>query len=384
MSSALADVVVADFSRVLAGPYATMLLADLGATVIKIEHPERGDDTRSWGPPFASSGQASYYESVNRNKFSCTLNLREAADVATARAIVARSDVLVHNFKTGTMASYGLGYEQLVRQQPGLIYGEISGFGSEAGSALPGYDLLVQAVSGLMSITGEPQQPTKVGVALVDVLAGLHLATGILAALHRRQRSGEGELVQVNLLSSALASMVNQSAAFALAGVNPQAQGNAHPSIVPYQTFRTNTKTMVIAVGNDAQFRRLCQVLDRPELALDPRYVTNQERVHNRASLTASLQAVLLSDTAESWLDKLGQVGVPAGPINTVAEGFELATQLGLAPLPAFPDQTATVTSGLSLRNQPVAYRWRPPALGADNEVIHTWLRTDEPRPKLG
>ncbi len=283
MAGALDGIVVADFSRVLAGPYATMLLADLGATVVKVERPGSGDDTRAWGPPFASDGQSTYFQSVNRNKASIALDLAHEPDQAIAQALAARADILVENHRPGSLARFALDYDAVRARNPGIVYCSISGFGAGAGRDLPGYDLLVQAMGGLMSITGT-DEPTKAGVAVVDVLTGLHAAVGVLAALHHRDATGEGQLLEVTLLGSLQSSLVNQASAFVGAGVVPGFLGNAHPSIAPYEVFRASDRTMILAVGNDAQFGRLAEALGLPDLAADPRFEVNAARVTNRAA----------------------------------------------------------------------------------------------------
>ncbi|MDA8394823.1 MAG: CoA transferase, partial [Candidatus Dormibacteraeota bacterium] len=272
----LSGLVVADFSRVLAGPYLTMLLGDLGADVIKVERPDGGDDARHWGPPWDPEGRSTYFLSVNRNKRSLVLDLGAEAERAVARKLVAHADLVVENFRPGTMERLGLGYEEVSRGHPHLIYCSISGFGAGEGRSLPGYDLLVQAVGGLMSVTGPaPDSPTKAGVALVDVLTGLHGAVAVLAALRERQRSGIGQLVSLNLLSTLLSSLVNQAASVLLAGVVPEPMGNRHPSVAPYELLETMDRPLALAVGNDRQFRELCSVLERDQLADDPRFATN-------------------------------------------------------------------------------------------------------------
>ena len=286
MTGALDGIVVADFSRVLAGPYATMLLADLGATVVKVERPGSGDDTRAWGPPFAADGQSTYFQSVNRNKASIALDLGAAGDRAIAQALAARADVLVENHKPGALTRFGLDYAQVRALNPAVIYCSISGFGSGAGADLPGYDLLVQAMGGLMSITGT-DEPTKAGVAVVDVLTGLHAAVGILAALHHRDRTGEGQRIEATLLTALQSSLVNQASAFVGAGSVPTFMGNAHPSIAPYEVFAAADRSIILAVGNDAQFARLVEVLGLPALAADARFATNAARVENRMELKA-------------------------------------------------------------------------------------------------
>ncbi|TDD31379.1 CoA transferase, partial [Nonomuraea terrae] len=330
VSGALSGLLVADFSRVLAGPYCTMLLADLGAEVVKVERPGAGDDTRAWGPPYAD-GEATYFLGVNRNKRSIALDLRAGTEVA--RALAARADVLVENFKPGTMDRLGLGYDALHELNPGLVYCSITGFGSGEGAHLPGYDLIAQAAGGLMSITGEPGGPAmKAGVAVADVITGLHAGFGILAALRHRDITGEGQHVEVSLLSSVLSALTNHASAYAAAGVVPRAMGNRHPSIVPYEVFQAADRPIVIAAGNDGLFRALCLALDRPDLADDDRYATNAGRVAAREPLIADLNAVLATRSADGWFERLTAAGVPCGPINDLAAAFALAERLGLEP----------------------------------------------------
>ncbi len=365
--AALSGLLIADFGRVLAGPYATMLLADLGATVIKIERPGAGDDTRSWGPPWVD-GEASYFLSVNRNKQSVAVDLRDPAGLAEARALAARADVVVENFLPGTMDRLGLGYDEVHRSNPGVVYCSITGFGRD--QQLPGYDLLIQAVGGLMSITGpDPATPTKVGVAVVDVITGLHAAVGILAALRHRDRTGAGQRVEVNLLSSLLSALVNQSSGYVTAGVVPQAMGNRHPSIAPYEVLPTADRPLVLAVGNDRQFLSLAKVLGAPELADDTRYVTNADRVHHRVTLIEELTRLLAADTADAWYQALTEAGVPCGPLNDLADAFALAERLGLSPVTTIADSrrdqpVATVSNPIRLSLTPPRYRSAPPRLG--------------------
>ncbi len=362
-AGALAGLVVADFSRVLAGPYATMLLADLGAEVVKVERPGVGDDTRAWGPPWRGD-QSTYFASVNRNKESVTVDLGTDAGRAQARQLAARADVLVENFKPGAFDRMGLGYEELSSSNPGLVYCSITGFGTTGGADLPGYDLLVQAVGGLMSITGStPGEPVKVGVALVDVITGLHAGIGILAALHERTVSGRGQHVAVNLLSSLLSGMVNQSSGFVGAGFVPQIMGNRHPSIAPYESYPTADAPLVIAVGNDRQFRACAEVLGAPEWADDPRFATNPARVEHRDDLYAAMCSRLSTAGAEEWFTALSEVGVPAGPIHDIAGAFGLAERLGLDPV-ATVDGEPTVANPIRLGRTPVSYRMAPPELG--------------------
>ncbi len=379
MTATLDGLVVADFSRVLAGPLASMFLADLGATVIKVERPGLGDDTRQWGPPYVGA-MSTYFTSVNRNKQSVTLDLADPADQALARTLAARADVLLENFRPGRLAEFGLDHESVRRTNPGLVYCSISGFGSGPGADLPGYDFVVQAVGGLMSITGQPGgEPTKVGVALVDVLTGLHATIAILAALHERQRGGEGQLVEVNLLSSLLGSLVNQGAAYLNGSGVPAAMGNRHPSIAPYETLATKDRPLAVAVGNDRQFRVFAGVLGRPDLADDERFATNSARVRHRERLVALLEDALRARTAGEWAPLLQAAGVPCGAVNDLSAAYDLATRLGLAPVAAFPAGTggpaiATPASPLRLHRTPVRYHRPPPALGADSAEVRRWL----------
>ena len=356
--TALSGLLVADFSRVLAAPYATMLLADLGADVIKVEHPATGDETRTWGPPH-KDGEATYFLAVNRNKRSLAADLGRDTDAVTE--LVRRADVLVENFRPGTMARFGLSYEDVRKVNKRVVYCSISGFGTGEGAALPGYDLLLQAVGGLMSVTGPAAgQPVKTGVALVDVLTGLHATVGILAALRERETSGEGQLVEVNLLSSLLSSMVNQSAGYAMAGVVPSILGNRHPSIAPYEVFETADRPLAVAVGNDRQFARLCAALDLPP---DKRFTTNTDRVAHREELGALLSPRFATRTAAAWFELLTPLGVPCGPVNDVAGAFDLASRLGLSPTVPLGDLDV-VANPIGLSRTPVTYRRRPPGLG--------------------
>ncbi|MGV1050519.1 MAG: CaiB/BaiF CoA transferase family protein, partial [Solirubrobacterales bacterium] len=295
MAEALDQIRILDFSRVLAGPFATMMLADFGATVTKVERAGVGDDTRAWGPPYGADGQATYFKSVNRNKTSLWLDLSQPEDLERARRLALEADVLVENFRPGVMAKLGLDYDDLRAANPGLVYCSITGFGAgEAGARLPGYDLLVQALGGLMSITGEPGgEPLKVGVALVDVLAGLFATVGVLTALEHRRRAGEGQRVDVDLLSALLSALVNQSSAYTVAGVVPERMGNRHPSIAPYELLATGEGELVVAIGTDRQFADLCEALGVPALATDPRFAVNPARVENREALRPELERAL-------------------------------------------------------------------------------------------
>ncbi|WP_240423094.1 CaiB/BaiF CoA-transferase family protein [Leucobacter sp. wl10] len=385
---ALTGIRVADFSRVLAGPYATMILADLGADVIKIESPD-GDGTRQWRPPVNAIGQSTYFAGVNRGKRSVVCDLRDPDGIARARELARTADVVIENFKPGTMEKFGLGYEALAAENPGLVYCSISGFGDAAGRDLPGYDLLVQAVGGLMSITGQSDaeggEPTKVGVALVDILTGLNAVIGIQAALRARERAGagpdegadsptagRGQHVRVTLLGSLLSALANQASSTLETGVSPGRMGNAHPSIAPYETFAAADQAIALAVGTDGQFARLGEVLGIPEIASDDRFASNPQRVAHRAELRATLEERLRTREAAHWIDALTAASVPAGRVNTIAQAIELAESLGLDPVArtdaAAPDGARHVLSSIatpiSLSGTPAAYRLPPPGVG--------------------
>jgi crotonobetainyl-CoA:carnitine CoA-transferase CaiB-like acyl-CoA transferase len=360
---------VADFSRVLAGPFATMMLADFGADVIKIEHP-LGDDTRAWVPPVDENGMGSYFASVNRNKRSVVCDLRTETGLAEARALALDADVVIENFRPGVMEQYGLDYATLAAERPELVYCSITGFGRDGGAALPGYDLLVQAVGGLMSVTGSPDsEPSKVGVALVDVLTGQNAVVGILAALRSRDQTGRGQRVDVNLLSSLLTGLVNQASSTLATGVAPKRLGNAHPSIAPYETFRTLDDPIAIAVGTDKQFGALVQVLGVPQLATDERFGNNADRLAHRATLKTLLEEQLETRPAADWTDRLSAARVPAGKVNSIAEALDLAAQLGLEPVVAVTDTAGSrvsrqIANPISLSDTPARYRRPPPLLG--------------------
>lgn len=377
----LSGLLVADFSRVLAGPYATMLLADLGAEVIKVESP-RGDDTRGWQPP-TSDGMATYYLGVNRNKRSVVLDFTDPDDATLARELARRADILVENFRPGSLARWGLDYESVRSTNPGLIYASISGFGStEQGAGLPGYDLLVQAVSGLMSLTGDPDGPPyKAGVAVIDVIAGLHTVIGVLAALQHRQQTGQGQQVEVDLLSSALSGLVNQASAYVAGGVTPFRMGNAHPSLFPYEPLPCADGELIIAVGNDSQFRRLVEVLGVPELADDPRFGRNADRVVHRTDLRPLLESALRAFSRDELFQRLTAVSVPCGPVNTVADGIAFAEQLGLEPVvetrtgKGSTERTVRgVRNPIRFSDTPPSYRLPPPGLGEHDDQIRAWL----------
>ncbi|MDV6240331.1 CaiB/BaiF CoA transferase family protein [Rhodococcus opacus] len=374
-SASLDGLLIADFGRVLAGPYATMLLADLGADVVKIERAGVGDDTRQWGPPWVGD-ESTYFQSVNRNKRSFAWDLRDPADLQQAQELTARADVVVENFLPGTMDRLGLGYDAVREINPDVVYCSVTGFGGQ--NDLPGYDLLIQAVGGLMSITGpEPGVPTKVGVAVVDIITGLHAAVGILAALRHRDRTGEGQRVEVNLLSSLLSALANQTSGYVGAGVVPQAMGNRHPSIAPYEVFRTGDRPLVLAVGNNRQFASLVEVLGVPELADDERYATNTERVAHREQLVRDITAALSAGSADEWFEKLTAQGVPCGPLNDIADAVALAERLGLNPVVEIDDPrrdrpVRQVANPIRLSATPASYRSAPPRLGEDTPAVST------------
>src|SRR5215813_10470117 len=341
----LAGLLVADFSRVLAGPYCTMILGDLGADVIKVEGPG-GDDTRHWMPP-VHSGISTYYLSINRNKRSVQLNLRDHGDRAAAAELARRADIMVENFKPGGLRQFGLDYDSVRATNPAVIYASITGFGAGGGAHLPGYDLIVEAMSGLMSLQGAADGPPyRAGVAIFDVMSGLQATIGVLAALDHRRRTGAGQLVEVNLMAAALAGMVNQTGAFASAGVVPHRMGNSHPSLFPYEPLPTADGDLVIAAGNDTQFRNLCAVLGAPGLADDERFAVNSGRTANRDELRPLLVDRLKQKTAAEWFEELIAVGVPCGPINSVAGGVAFAEQIGLDPV-VLAGQGASAVPGI-------------------------------------
>jgi crotonobetainyl-CoA:carnitine CoA-transferase CaiB-like acyl-CoA transferase len=370
----LSGILVADFSRILAGPYATMLLADLGADVIKVEGPG-GDDTRTWMPP-VRDGVSTYYLGINRNKRSIALDLRDADDLAVARALAARADVMIENFKPGGLRRFDLDYESVGAVNPGVVYASISGFGSGPGASMPGYDLMVQAISGLMSLTGDADGPPyRAGISVFDVMAGLHANIGILAALHHRGATGQGQHIEVNLLSSALSGLVNHSGGYVASGAVPFRMGNAHPSLFPYEPLPTADGDLIVIAGNDGQFQKLCEVLGVPELVADPRFGRNQDRTANRAALRPLLVERLATRTRDAWFRDLLAAGVPCAPINTIDGGVALAEELGLDPV---VDVAAVpgVRSPITFSQTPPRYELAPPALDEHGEEIRAWLKT--------
>jgi crotonobetainyl-CoA:carnitine CoA-transferase CaiB-like acyl-CoA transferase len=355
-----------------------MWLADLGATVVKVERPGQGDETRQWGPPWAATG-SSYFTAANRSKLSLTLDLADPGDVEVARCLAARADVFVENFRTGVLSKFGLDYAAVSAKNSGVVYASITGFGSGAGADLPGYDFVVQALGGLMSITGSTEgDPSKVGVALVDVLTAKDAAIGILAALQARHRDGHGQHVEVNLLSSLLGSLANQASSYLTTGTAPGRMGNQHPSIAPYETLRCRSDLLAVASGNDSQFRRLVEQLDIPEAASDPRFASNAARVSNRPALVELLERSLARRDAHEWEQILRRAGVPAGQVGTVESGFALAADLGLDPIVELPGpHPPQVRHPIQYSHSPVREPGPPPELGSDDTAVREWLASE-------
>jgi crotonobetainyl-CoA:carnitine CoA-transferase CaiB-like acyl-CoA transferase len=382
----LDGVTVLDLSRVLAGPWATQLLADLGAEVIKIERPGAGDDTRAWGPPFAEAadgghGDAAYYFCANRNKRSVTVDMAKPEGAALLRRLAAKADVVVENFKTGGLAKYGLDYPSLAKLNPKLVYCSITGFGQTgpwAGRA--GYDYMIQAMGGLMSITGQPDgapgaEPMKVGVAVADLFTGLYAANAVLAALLHARATGEGQHVDLALFDVQAAMLANQATNYFVSGTAPRRMGNAHPNLAPYQPFHTKNGLLIIAVGNEGQFRALCEELGDPALADDARFRSNALRVKHREALAARLEELLRAADAHAWIGRLEARGVPCGPINTVDQVFAepQAEARGLVVEQTRKDlggPVRTVANPIRLSKTPATYRSAPPALGGDTDEV--------------
>jgi crotonobetainyl-CoA:carnitine CoA-transferase CaiB-like acyl-CoA transferase len=373
----LSGLLVADFSRVLAGPYCTMLLADLGADVIKVESPG-GDDTRAWMPPVTEDGVSTYFLGINRNKRSVALDLKDQGELAMAKTLARRADVFVQNFKPGGLARYGLDYQSVRADNPAVIYASISGFGSDGGKDLPGYDLMVQAMSGMMSLTGSPDGPPyRAGISLFDVMAGLHTSIAILAALNHRNATGEGQHLDASLMASAMSGMVNQTSAYAAAGVIPFRMGNSHPSLFPYEPLPTGDGELIVTAGNDTQFRKLCDIIGAPELSADPRFATNPGRTANRGELKPLLVAKLSERSAAEWFDLLIAAGVPCGPINTIDGGVAFAEKIGLDPI-IQAGSGSRVRPGIrhpvTFSGTPASYRLAPPELDEQGDEIRAWL----------
>lgn len=384
----LSGIKVLDFSRVLAGPYATMTLADFGADVIKVESAE-GDDTRAWLPPADDQGVSTYFSSVNRNKRSVVIDLRTAEGKQKAQKLLAEADVVIENFRPGVMAKLGFDFESAKKINPGVIYCSITGFGSGKGARLAGYDLLVQAVGGLMSVTG-PQDggPTKVGVALVDIMTGMNAVQGILLALKARDAATagtwQGQLIEVDLLSTLLSALTNQAGAALNAGVTPYRLGNAHPSIAPYELFDAQDRPLLIAVGNDKQFHTLVSLLGVEELATDPRFVDNPSRATHRVQLREALEAVLMTEPGAHWVAVLSGEGVPSGLVNTIPEAFDFAAALDMDAVVEVASgdgghSSRQVANPIHIPGREATYRLAPPALGEHSESVG-WLTPSDPQ----
>ncbi|MDH6277392.1 crotonobetainyl-CoA:carnitine CoA-transferase CaiB-like acyl-CoA transferase [Aurantimicrobium minutum] len=382
----LSGIRVLDFSRVLAGPYATMTLADFGADVIKIESAD-GDDTRGWRPPVDGQGVSTYFSSVNRNKRSVILDLRSPEGKAQAQELLATADVVIENFRPGVMTKLGFNFEEAKKINPGIIYCSITGFGSGKGAGLAGYDLLVQALGGLMSVTG-PQDggPTKVGVALIDIMTGMNAVQGILLALTARKDADpgqwKGQLIQVDLMTTLLAAMTNQASAALNAGVTPVRLGNAHPSISPYELYDAHDRPLLIAVGNDKQFHTLVRLMEMEHLATDPRFADNPSRATHREQLRELLEGVLTTQPGAHWVALLSAEGVPAGLVNTLPEAFDFADSLGLDAVVEIPTadgehQFRQVVNPIHIPGRGASYRLAPPSLGEHSEDVR-WLSLDK------
>jgi crotonobetainyl-CoA:carnitine CoA-transferase CaiB-like acyl-CoA transferase len=373
----LEGVRVLDLSRVLAGPYATMMLADLGAEVLKLEHPERGDDTRHWGPPFAGS-ESAYFLSVNRNKRSAGVDLKDPDGLERVKKLAAGADVLVENMRRGALEKLGLGYETLKETNPGLVYCSITGFGPGEDEDRPGYDFLVQARGGIMGITGFPEgEPTKVGVAIADMVCGLQAAMAILAALYRRNDTDEGARIEVPLFESQLSWLANRAQSYLVSGEDAGRLGNAHPSIVPYQTFDASDKKIALAVGNDAQFENLCRAIGSPELSDDQRFISNPDRVANREELVALLQEEFSKKTADQWVEEIRGAGVPVGPVNSLADVFSDGHVLSSGILQNVEHPVAgmleLLASPVLVDGERLPIRRPPPTLGQHTDEIDDW-----------
>lgn len=371
----LEGLLVADFSRVLAGPYSTMLMADMGATVIKVESPA-GDETRTWLPP-EREGVSTYYLSINRNKRSVVLDFNDPGDLQLARELASRADIFIENFKPGGLQRFGLDFDAVQKANPGIIYASISGFGTAGGASLPGYDLIVQAMSGLMSMTGDPDGPPfRSGISVFDVMSGLQATIGILAALNHRNRTGEGQHVEISLLATALSGLVNHTSAYVAGGTIPSRMGNAHPSLFPYEPLPTADLDLIITAGNSGQFRKLCEVLGLSELPDDPRFAKTEDRNRNRAELRPLLVEKLRTKTAMEWFQELSAAGVPCGPINNIEGGVKFAQEIGLNPIVEVGD-IPMIRNPITFSLTPPRYQTPPPSLGQDSAEIRAWLSND-------
>ena len=382
MAEALKGIKVIDLSRILAGPWASQMLADFGAQVIKIERPNKGDDTRYWGPPFIKEKtstqppQAAYFHSTNRNKQSIAIDIQHETGQQIIKDLVKNADVFIENFKVGALAKYGLDYPKLKLLNPNLIYCSITGFGQTGPSSeRAGYDAMIQGEGGLMSITGVANgEPMKAGVALTDIMTGLYCSNAILAALMARNHINKGQYIDIALLDVQVSTLANQGLNYLATGNNPKRQGNAHPNIVPYQTFNTSDGIMMLAIGNDTQFRKFCQLVERPEIADNPNFQTNEQRVINRESLIEHLSKILLSQPTDWWINQLDTLDIPCGPINTLQEVFNHSQIKHRNLVRKIPDncskQIYTIASPINLSETPLQYRTAAPNLSEHCEQI--------------
>ncbi len=376
MFGALSDLFILDLTRVLAGPYGTMIMSDFGARVVKVEQPGIGDDTRQWGPPFTPSGESAYFLCVNRNKESLTLDLKTEAGRDILRRLATQADVLIENFKVGTMARMGLGYDDLRQLNPGLIYCAITGYGQNGPyKDRPGYDVVIEAQGGIMSLTGPADgEPFKVGVAIVDITAGMYAVTSILAALHHRERTGEGQFIDIALFDTQLGWLANVASAYLVSGQPPRRWGNAHATIVPYETFPTADGWMMVGVGNDHQFAALSRVVGQPDWASDPRFATNPDRVANRMVLIADLQTIFRTRPTAFWIQALLDVGIPCGPVNDVPTALNdpqaLARDMVQTVHHPLDGDLRVVGPVPKLSRTPPAIRAAPPRLGEHTEAL--------------
>ena len=383
---------VLDLSRILAGPACTQLLGDYGADVIKVERPGGGDDTRSWGPPYVvgdeglPTGESAYYLSANRNKRSVTIDISTPEGAETVRKMARHCDVLIENFKVGGLKKYGLDAESLLPNQPELIYCSISGFGQTGPNAhLPGYDLIAQGYGGIMSLTGEPEgEPMKVAVAVADIVCGLYAATAILAALHHRDRTGEGQYIDIGLVDTQIAWLMNEGSNYLVSGERPVRRGNQHPNIVPYQVFKASDGHLIIAVGNDHQFQQFCHIIDRPALAADPRYASNSARLDHREELIGLLESAIATFSRDELLSAMERHGVPGGPINTLAEVFESSQVKAREMKISLPHSRSSsgsvdlIGNPVKFSKTPIGYRYGPPCCGEHTEEVLKELLGDE------
>ena len=367
---------VADLSRVLAGPYSTQMLGDLGAEIIKVESPV-GDETRSWRPP-QRDGVSTYYLGINRNKRDIVLDFGDAEDLELTKELVRRADIVIENFKPGGLKKFGLDYESVAKENPNVIYASISGFGSKEGAKLPGYDLIVQAASGLMSLTGSPEgEPFRSGVSVFDIMTGMQATIGILAALNHRNLTGEGQHVEVNLMLTALAAMANHSSTYIAGGEVPFRMGNSHPSLFPYEPLPAKDGDIIIVAANNTQFASLCRVLGLGQLIEDERFLDSASRNLNRKALREYLVEALSKRSIQEWFTLLTDAGVACGPINTIKQGVELATSLGLDPVIQVGDQQIPmIRNAIGLSKTPASYRLSPPSLGQHSQEIREWLQS--------